>query len=56
MSADPVLDGLFRWCAWTAMIGEARAVQKWPDSERVRGKAYRLYEEETARKGRESAD
>ena len=39
-SEDP-----FHVCAFLAFIEEARAVQAWPDSERVRQNAYKRYEE-----------
>lgn len=48
MTPDPILDDLFHWAAWEAFIAEARAVQGWPDPEKTRQRAYRLYEEELA--------
>lgn len=35
----------FHVCAFLAFIEEARAVQAWPDSEKVRQNAYKRYEE-----------
>lgn len=50
MTLDPILDDPFHAIAFAAFIAEARAVQGWPDPERTRQRAYRLYEEELARK------
>lgn len=38
------IDDPFHSCAFLAFVEEARAVQGWPDSERVRQNAYRRYE------------
>ena len=50
MTAEDVLDDAFHWAAWRAFMREAEAVQGWPDPERVRQTAYRLYEAELASK------
>lgn len=47
--SDP-LDEPFLAMALAAFVAEARAVQGWPDSERVRRRAYREYEAELRRK------
>lgn len=44
MTLDPILDEPFHWCAFQAMITEARAAQGWPDPEKTRQRAYALYE------------
>lgn len=47
-SEDP-----FHVCAFLAFIEEARAVQAWPDSERVRQNAYKRHEELARQKSKE---
>ena len=49
MAVDP-LDEPFLAIALAAFIAEARAVQGWPDPERVRQRAYASYEAELRRK------
>ncbi len=56
MTADPMWDEVFHGLAFSAFVAEARAVQGWPDSERVRRAAYRLYEDEMAARNAEPAD
>lgn len=42
---DPsVFDDLFHACALEAFLAESRAADGWPDPERTRRRAYRLYE------------
>jgi hypothetical protein len=41
-----VLDDPFHAIAFEAMIIEARKVGTWPDSEKVKQTAYKLYEEQ----------
>lgn len=48
MSVTDILDDLFHNAALLAFVAEARAVQGWPALERVKGHAYRLYEEHMA--------
>ena len=47
---DPILDDLFHACALEAFVQESRSVGGWPHSEAVKQRAYRLYEEEMAKK------
>jgi hypothetical protein len=47
---DEMMDDLFLGCAIAAYVEEARAVQGWPDSERVKQRAYKLYEAALQRK------
>lgn len=47
---DDFWDDDFHGCALVAFAEEARAVQGWPESEKVRLRAYALYE------GRKRAD
>lgn len=44
-----ILDDLFHACAFHAFIIESRAVQDWPDREKVRQRAYELFEAELAK-------
>lgn len=47
---DDILDDLFHGCAIVAYLEQARVQQAWPDREATRRLAYRLYEDELARK------
>ncbi|QEH36584.1 hypothetical protein OJF2_51680 [Aquisphaera giovannonii] len=50
MTADPFWDDPFHSVAFAAFVQQAREEGGWPDSEKTRQRAYRLYEEElTAR-------
>lgn len=51
MTADP-LDEPFLAMALAGFIAEARATDGWPDPEKTRQRAYLMYEEERARKGK----
>lgn len=42
---DDILDDLFHGCAWAAFIEQARIEDSWPDVEKTRRIAYRLYEQ-----------
>jgi hypothetical protein len=42
---DNTLDDPFHAIAFTAFVEQAKAVQGWPESERVKQAAYRLYEQ-----------
>ena len=41
-----ILDEPFSPCAFAAMIIEAKKVNGWPDSEKVKQTAYKLFEEQ----------
>jgi hypothetical protein len=47
-ASDDIRDDLLHWCAWRAFIAQAREKQGWPDPEKTRQRAYRMYEEELA--------
>ena len=49
-SAEDIWDDLFHGCAWAAYIDQAHAERGRPDSEATRGRAFRYYEEELAKK------
>ena len=51
MTAD-ILDDLFSACALAAYLERAAIQQGWPDPEATRRRAYQLYEEALAAKGR----
>ena len=55
MTLDEILDEPFFGCAFDAFIAEARAAQGWPDPEKTRQRAYRLYEEELAARSKSDA-
>ena len=42
---DPIWDELFHACAFQAFVAEARSVQGWPDPEKTRQLAYKLFED-----------
>lgn len=44
MTPDPILDDLFHWSTWQAFIIEARAAQDWPDPEKTKQRAYKMFE------------
>lgn len=44
--ADPIFDDPFHAAAFSAFVTEARAVQGWPDREKARQRAYRIFEDE----------
>ena len=44
-SDDPIWDELFHWCAFAAFIEEAHAAQGWPDPEKTRQLAYKVFED-----------
>lgn len=46
MTTDSLLDDLFHACAFQAFIAEARAAGTWPTPEKVRQRAYAMYEAE----------
>jgi hypothetical protein len=48
MTHDPFLDEPFHAIAFTAFVEQAIEEQGWPDPEKTRQRAYRLYEEELA--------
>ena len=50
MTTDPILDEPFFACDFAAFVAEARASGTWPDPEKTRQRAYRLFEEELAAK------
>jgi hypothetical protein len=54
MPSDPddIWDGLFHGCAWAAFIELAVATGGPPPAEHTRRLAYRMYEEELARRNR----
>jgi hypothetical protein len=53
MSAqDDIFDDLFHGCALVAFVQIALATGDWPDPESTRRRAYELYEEALAKKGR----
>lgn len=39
------MDDIFHNCALMAFVDEARIAQNWPDSNKVKARAYRYYEE-----------
>lgn len=39
------MDDIFHNCALRAYVDEAKIAQGWPDSDKVRQRAYRYYEE-----------
>jgi hypothetical protein len=41
---DKIDGDMFHAIAFAAMVTEAKKVQGWPDSEKVKQEAYRLYE------------
>ena len=49
-STDDILDDLFHWVAFTAFVQVAREQKAWPDSDAVRQRAYRYYEDILAEK------
>ena len=58
MTAEPedeILDSLFHGCALAAFLDEAAERQDWPDSEAVRRRAYRYYEDALAEKHRRNS-
>lgn len=46
MTHDPIWDDPFHACAFAAFITQAREEQGWPDPEKTRQKAYKLYEDQ----------
>jgi hypothetical protein len=45
---DDILDELFHGCAFIAFVEVSHACRGWPESESVKRRAYRLYEEALA--------
>lgn len=50
MTLDEILDDIFHGCAFAAFVEEARRWQAWPESERVRVRAFDYYEQTLAAK------
>lgn len=46
MTSDPILDDLFHGVIWAAYVQQAREQQGWPDPEKTRQRAYKIYEDE----------
>jgi hypothetical protein len=53
---DDFWDDIFHGCAWAALIDEAIAQRRWPDSEATRRRAFRYYEEELAKRNRHASE
>lgn len=45
MTLDEILECSFTPCAFAAFVQQARAEGSWPDREKTRQRAYRLYED-----------
>ncbi len=46
MTSDSILDEPFHAAAFAAFVQQAREQQGWPDSEKTRQRAYKLYEDQ----------
>lgn len=51
-----LLDDRFHACALHAFLEVAHATQGWPESEAVKQRAYRMYEEALREKNRQTAE
>jgi hypothetical protein len=44
-TSDPIWDEPFHACAFAAFIEQAREQRGWPDAEKTRRRAYKMYEQ-----------